>query len=346
MNSGAQEISNHRLLIVGNPDPIHVGSHLLNAARGLGLGAEICDSNEAFAASWPLAKFNWKFRGHRPSHLDGFSQKVVDACQRFQPTWMISTGISPIAEWAVKKIGTLGAKRLNFLTDDPWNPVHLAPWFMKTLPHYDAVFSPRRANLEDLKRIGCDQVYYLPFAYAPELHYPESPADPVEEDRFASDVVFIGGADSDRIPSVVTLIRAGFNVALYGGYWAQFRETKAHSRGHADPQTTRKAIGGAKAALCLVRRGNRDGHSMRTFEAPAIGACLIMESTEEHREIFGRELQSAVYFADTGEMVDKLHWILRHEEERQKLSSSSHQLITKGRNTYGDRLINMLSQAD
>jgi spore maturation protein CgeB len=337
--------TDNRLLIVGNPGAVHVGAHFLNAARAIGLTAQICDSNEAFAAPWPLVKFNWKFRGHRPSNLDRFSQKVVETCRNLRPTWMISTGISPVADWAVEKMGEMGIKRLNFLTDDPWNRAHLAPWFMKTLPLYDVVFSPRRANLADLRQIGCKQVSYLPFAYAPEMHYPEPPVDPAEENRFAADVAFIGGADADRVPSVAALIRAGFNVALYGGYWARFQETKAHSRGHADPQTARKAIGGAKVALCLVRQANRDGHSMRTFEAPAIGACLLMEKTEEHREIFGQEFQTAAYFADTDEMVDKLRWLLSNEGERSRLSLSSHRLITKGGHTYRDRLVKMLSLA-
>ena len=32
-----------------------------------------------------------------------------------------------------------------------------------------------------------------------------------------------------------------------------------------------KGISGARIALCLVRRSNRDGHCMRTFEVPAAG---------------------------------------------------------------------------
>lgn len=343
--SEMRDASACKLLIVGNPDPVHVGSHLLHAARELGLAVEICDSNEAFNASWPVAKFNWKFRGHRPSHLDGFSQKVVETCGRLQPTWMISTGISPISDWAIEKIGLLGTKRLVFLTDDPWNPAHLAPWFMKTLPLYDAVFSPRRANLDDLRQVVGNRVSYLPFAYAPELHYPEPPADASEENQFASDIIFIGGADADRVSIVDPLIRAGFNVALYGGYWGRFQETKAHNRGHADPQTARKAIGGAKVALCLVRQANRDGHSMRTFETPAIGACLLMEKTDEHQEIFGQELQTAAYFVDTDEMVDKTRWLLRNEAERSRLSRLSYQLITNGGHTYRDRLHRMLSMS-
>ena len=42
-------------------------------------------------------------------------------------------------------IGRLGIERINFLTDDPWNPAHHAPWFMKALPEYDEVFTGSEA---------------------------------------------------------------------------------------------------------------------------------------------------------------------------------------------------------
>src|SRR5205823_10084645 len=135
---------------------------------------------------------------------------------------------------------------LNYLTDDPLNQVHCAPWFMKALPYYDHVFSPRRANLEDLRRLDCPAVSYVPFAYAPELHFPEPSATPEEQERFAAEAVVAGGADCDRVPYMAALIRAGFKVALYGGYWERYPETKAHARGHAAPQTLRKAIREAK----------------------------------------------------------------------------------------------------
>jgi len=341
-----QKAENNRLLIVGNQEPIHIGAHLLRAAQDRGLPVEFHNISAAFNAPWPIVKFNWWLRGHRPPWLDRFSRQIIDVCQRFRPRWVLTTGISPIEDRALKAIGQLGVQRLNFLTDDPWNPAHKAPWFMRALPHYDCVFSPRRANLADLRGLGCSGVSYLPFAYAPELHFAEPPITVAEQERFAADVVFAGGADSDRVDYLAALIRAGFKVALYGGYWTRFPETKAYSRGQVGPQILRKAIGGAKVALCLVRRANRDGHSMRTFEVPAIGACMLVENTEEHREIFGKELQAVAYFSDIDEMIEKLKWLLRCDGERQRLSRSSHQLITQGNHTYGDRLISMLSLAD
>jgi len=334
-----------RLLVVGNPEPIHVGAHLLQAALASGLSVNLCDSNKAFAASWPLAKLNWWLRGHRPSRLDDFSRQVIEACQKLQPRWMISTGISPIADWALEAIGELGTRRLNFLTDDPWNPAHRAPWFMKGLPLYDHVFSPRRANLGDLRRIGCRHVSYLPFAYAPEAHFAEPPVTDSEKEKFASDIVFVGGADHDRIPYISALSGEGFNVALYGGYWTRFPETRGHNRGHADLQTSRKAIGGAKIALCLVRRANRDGHSMRTFEVSAIGACMLVEDTEEHREIFGEEGKAVIYFNNIEQMIEKARWLKESDEERQRLARSLHNIITSGKHTYRDRLASMLFPA-
>jgi hypothetical protein len=347
LNGGRLQLaSNHRLLIVGNSEPIHIGAHLLNAARALGLSVELFDSNTAFAASWPVAKLNWWLRGHRPSRLDDFSQEVVEACQRLRPKWLVSTGISPIADWALEAIGKVGTRRLNFLTDDPWNPSHRAPWFMSALPLYDHVFSPRRANLGDLRLLGCRRVSYSRFAYAPEAHFAEPPTTDAEKERFDADVIFAGGADPDRVSYIVALTKAGLDVALYGGYWTRFSETKPYSRGHADPQTLRKAIGGGKISLCLVRRANRDGHSMRTFEVPAIGASMLVEDTEEHREIFGEEGDAVIYFNDIDQLIEKARWLKRRVEERRRLAGASYKLIVNGEHTYKDRLISMLSTAD
>ena len=267
-----------------------------------------------------------------------FSREVVDDCRESRPAWMLATGVAPVDASALEELGTLGVRRIVYLTDDPWNPSHRAEWFMEALPLYDLVFSPRRANLNDLERLGCRGVRYLPFAYAPEVHYPDPPVTPGEARAFASDVVFAGGADTDRVPYVQALLKNGFKVALYGGYWERFRATRLHSRGHADPAALRKAIGGAKVALCLVRRANRDGLAMRSFEVPAIGACMLVEDTAEHREIFGAPDRAVAYFRSSGRNGAKVRRLLDDPIERGRLASEAHRLIVEGGHTYRDRL--------
>ena len=321
---------NDRLLLAGNPQSIHVGAHLEEGARGLGLPVCFCDSQEAFAAA----------RGHRPTRLRAFSQKVVEACREFRPAWLLSTGLAPIEEHALATIGKLGVKRLNYLTDDPWNPVHRASWFLRALSHYDQVFSPRRSNMAALRQHGCPVVCYMPFAYAPSKHLAEGPGN---GNPFAADVIFAGGADADRVPPIAALIAAGFRLALYGGYWNRYPETRPYHLGHACMPALRKAVAAAKIALCLVRRANRDGHVMRTFEIPAMGGCMLAEDTLEHREIFGAEGEAVLYFNSIPDMIGKTRWLIDHDDERQKLAARAHLLIVGGRNTYRDRLAAMLN---
>lgn len=331
-----------RLLLVVNPDVIHIGGHLKQAAEDLNIGFRLCDSMQAFYAPYFLKQFNWRFLGHRPVCLGNFSQRVLSICKEFQPKLLISTGLAPIEAGVLAKIGELGIKRINYLTDDPFNNVHKAMWFMKGLVFYDYIFSPRRSNIEELEKIGCQKVTYLPFAYNPHVHYPEPPSTAEERLKFDADIVFIGGADTDRIPYISALIKAGFKIGLYGTYWDRFLKTRTHNRGYADCQVLRKAISSAKIALCLVRRANRDGHSMRSFEVPAIGACMLTEDTAEHREIFGKDDENVVYFKDSNEMIRKAKFLIENNIERKRLADSAHALILKGRHTYKDRLITML----
>ena len=75
---------------------------------------------------------------------------------------------------------------------------------------------------------------------------------------------------------------------------------------------------------------------------PAIGGCMLTEDTVEHREIFGEDGQAVVYFQTQDEMVEKLRWLLSHDDERHRLADTAHRLITSGKHTYSDRLEAML----
>lgn len=330
------------LLIVGNPAIFHIGAHFRRAAEELSIPVELCDTQRAFDAPWPVIQWNWRVLGHRPPRLSSFSRLVLDRCQTLRPRWLLATGLAPLTADILRRLREMDVACLNYLTDDPWNPAHRAGWFLDALPQYDQVFSPRRANLDDLWRLGCRQVDYLPFAYAPHMHYPES-ATPEESSRYECDVLFYGGADSDRMPYIVALLEAGLDVHLYGGYWDRHARTRPHFKGHADPATLRKAVHGARITLCLVRQANRDGHVMRTFEAPAMGGCMLTEDTAEHRVLFGEDDTATIYFSSLAEMVERAKWLLAAPAERQRLAHAAHTRITRGAHTYADRLRAILS---
>jgi len=332
------------LLLVGDAGQEHVGSHLKHAAQELQLPTEFVNTREESHGLQLRQRITWHLFGHRPAHLVAFSRHVIQQCARYRPEVMLTTGFAPLDAESLKEIGRLGVHRINYLTDDPWNPAQRAPWFLRALLQYDEVFSTRRANLDDLQSLGCKRVRYLQFGFAPHIHFPEALA-PTREGELEGDVIFAGGGDADRVPYIAALAHAGFRVALYGGYWNRFPETRSLTQGLKDPAFLRQAVAAAKVALCLVRRANRDGHCMRTFEIPAIGACMLVENTAEHQELFGPDGQAVVYFDSIPEMVDKARWLLGNELERNRLREAAHRLVWGGGNTYRDRLLLILQSA-
>jgi spore maturation protein CgeB len=331
-----------KLLLVGNPGDGHVGAHLLVAARQLGQPAEFLDVTKAYQASYVRQKWNWWLRGHRPAHLDQFGQNLLDLCRRVHPGRLLVVGIAPPAAQVLRAVKAEGVVCSNYLTDDPWNRQHHAPWFLEALPEYDQVFSPRQANLSEIKT-HCPRsvVSYLPFAYDPGSHFAVSP-EPTEMAALTSDILFAGGADPDRLPWIHDLIAAGWNVGLYGGYWQRDPVTRRYARGIVKLDQLRRAVACAKICLCLVRRANRDGHAMRTFELPAMGACLLVEHTPEHEAIFGPEGKLVLYFRSRQELSSQTRLLLEDAQLRQTLAQNCARSIREGAHTYADRLQAML----
>jgi len=327
-----------RLLIVSNPDVYHIGAHLRHAAETLGLPVSLADMRQSYAKPRWLQSVWWRW-DRQPLRLGPFSRDVLATCQREHPTHLIATGNAPLRATELQAIRRLGVITMVYLTDDPLSPTHRSRWFLQSLLAYDFVFSPRRQNLDDLRRHGCRLVHYLPFAYAPEVHFPQ-PVPAVGGE--AGEILFVGGADSDRLPYLRALTAAGLKVALYGSSWEKYAEFRHLARGFADLAMQRRITPAAGVVLCLVRRSNRDGHSMRSFEAPALGGCLLVEDTPEHREIFGPDGAAVVYFQTLEQMVDRARRLLSQPAERLRLAAAAHARITGGGNTYADRLRSML----
>jgi spore maturation protein CgeB len=85
---------------------------------------------------------------------------------------------------------------------------------------------------------------------------------------------------------------------------------------------------------------------MRSFEAAAIGGCILAEDTAAHRELFGTENRAARYFKTSREMVEQAQALVADAEARQRMSAELHRRVIMGRNTYADRLRAMLRVID
>lgn len=331
-----------RLLLVGNPEEHHVGAHFFAAAEQLGLAATLLDVRKARSRNVWINRLFHRV-GRRPPYLNQFSRNLIKVCRYEKPDILLVTGISAPHLAALEEIGSRGIHRVNYLTDDPWSRRNGAAFFWSALKGYDIVWSPRRANLGDLRRQGCRRAEYLPFAYNPTLHFPELPNTETERRRFACDVAFVGGADSDRIPLAAALATAALKMQLYGGYWDRVRELRPHWRGFVYGRELRQAVGGGTVNICVGRKENRDGHAMRSLELPAMGACIVVEDTAEHRTLFGAEGDCVVYFRSLEDLLNQVKALCNQPVRARLLGQKVfHRICEIGHHTYVDRLCQML----
>lgn len=321
-----------------------MGRHLAAAARSLDLAFEIADTREAWRGPALLQRVSFHLGGHRPLALERFSRRVVQQCRATRPTALLTTGVAPLHARAVRAIRALGIRCINYLTDDPWNRANGASFFWSALRAYDCVCSPRRSNISDLTAHGCSDVRYVPFGYNPEVHFPAPPLSEDERARFGCDVAFVGGADDDRIALIEPLLCSELTVKLYGAYWERNRNTRPYHRGHVHEAEFRAAVSGAKVNLCMGRAANRDGHAMRSFELPAIRACLLVEDTREHREIFGEDDTCVSYYENREHLVTQARALCADPARRERLAAAAHARICDGSNTYAARLRGMLQR--
>jgi spore maturation protein CgeB len=330
-----------RLAIVGFFDGTHVGGSLWRAAMHLGIDTAKFDVSDAERAHRMLRAALWRFGDRRPPRMYPFSKSVVAGCKQSEPVILIATGAAPLTGSALRTLRAMGIVCVNYSTDDPWNPVLRASWHLRVLPEYDVIFTTRRANIASFANIGCGEVHYLPFGYDEWLFCRQARSF----DGPAPDVLFVGGADRDRVAFMSEFLLTGPRVALVGGYWERFPGTRPYAIGPRTPEALCALTAAAKVNLCLVRRANRDGHVMRSFEIAAIGGCMLAEDTAEHRELFGRDGEAVVYFRTAREAAERARSLLADPAERARLSAVLRARISRGAHTYRDRLVSILDVA-
>jgi spore maturation protein CgeB len=329
------------LAIVGAFDGTHVGASLERAAERQRMTVTRFDTADAMRANRLLRAALWRIGGHRPARLDAFSDEVVAGCAEARPALLIATGAAPLTRSALRRLRGIGVACFNYSTDDPWNKAMRASWYLRALPEYAAVFTTRSANLNCFRNIGVADVRYLPFGYDDELF----PAPPERRAVPSYDVLFVGGADDDRISFITRFLQSRLSVALVGGYWQRCPATRPYALGRQPPEAVAHLTAASRINLCLVRRANRDGHVMRSFEIAALGGVMLAEDTAEHRQIFGPDGQAVVYFRTPEDAVIRARALLSDDAERARLSAAARQCIVAGGHTYRDRLNAMLTVA-
>jgi spore maturation protein CgeB len=324
-----------RVCISGGVGGTNVGDSLHHSCKLLDIDSTIIDTKLSSEGNRLWRAICWRVLGHRPASYNKYQRILQRHLDESKPDILITTGVSPVSADTLEFAKKIKVTCANFSTDDPWNKSHIDKRYLKSIPYYDAIFTPRRVNITDFNKSGAKRVEYLPFAYDPRFIKTEN----IDNDK-KIDVLFVGGGDRDRIAMLLPICRSEFNVVIHGNYWGNDPSITKSLRGQVGYQELCKATLKAKINLCLVRRANRDEHVMRSYEIPAIGGFVLAEDTIDHRELYG---DSACYFKTAEDIVVQVRKILNNEHMRSTMSEQCQKKIISENNTYTDRLKTILN---
>lgn len=232
-------------------------------------------------------------------------------------------------EWVtpavIRVLRRFAPKVINYNIDDPLGPRDgpLFRAYRRAVPHYDLLVVMREQNVAEAEALGARKVLWV-FRSADELsHAPRALTDE-DHRRWDCDVLFLGTWMPERGPFLRDLIRRGVPLTIQGSHWQkapEWSELKQAWRGNAIAgDDYAKAIQCARINLGLLSKGNRDLHTTRSLEIPALGALFCAERTPEHLLMY-REGEEAAFWSDAEECAKVCQQLLASESARQLMAA-------------------------
>jgi len=232
---------------------------------------------------------------------------------------------------------------LNFNHDDPYGTRDGNAWLLyrKAVPVYDLVAVVRQENVGEAQALKAKKVR-LVVRSADEVAH--APRVLTEEDhqRWDSEVAFIGTWMPGRGAFMAELVERGVPLSIRGNRWERAPEWPIIQQAWKGPGITNdedyaRAIQCAKVCLGLLSKGNRDLHTTRSLEIPALGGLLCAERTVEHQHLY-REGEEAVFWSSAEECAQVCRDLLADDTKRQTIALRGRQRCLKNQH-YSQPLV-------
>jgi hypothetical protein len=268
--------------------------------------------------------------------------EVVHAVDRFRPdvVWFFNcTHVFPGTIRTIRRRYP-SATLVQYANDNPFTyGRHVRPdyyrHFKQSIPLHHLHFVYRRSNIEDFEALGISPVHLLRSYFIPKEDYRVALGN--IDFAYQSDIVFAGHYEADgRLRALEAVAGLSYRVNLFGPEW--YRGMKAlacnsplrtlYPVRQALGEDYRKAVSGAKIALCFLSKINTDTYTRRNFQIPAMGTFMLSEYSEDLATLFAEGID-AEYFRTVGELVDKARYYLKHEEARERIARKGYERVWK-----------------
>lgn len=296
--------------------------HRLNAIKASGL--EVIEIDSSIGANWPSMLFRFFRKCGFDIDFLGINRRVVEMCakHRLDLLW-VDKG------WLLKRETILYLRRkypnlkiIHYSPDDMFNPGNQTSIYLRAIPYYDSHITTKSFNVAELEAVGAKNVTFVFSAFDPLVHRPMNCDSP---GHYHSDVSFVGDLELERAGSIEFLALNGIKVTVWTqSNWRRFfspHENIIVKEGWFAEDEYARILSGSKIVLCFLRKANRDLHTTRSVEIPACGAFMLGERTTEHLEMFV-EGKEAEFFSSNEELLQKVSFYLRRDEERKSIACS------------------------
>lgn len=205
----------------------------------------------------------------------------------------------------------------------------------------DIIFAYRPSDISNFKLYGAKNIHLLPPWYDSKSNY-VAPLKANEDNRFRNDVVFVGHFENDgRLKIFEEVVKQNINLKIFGPEWnKQIKTSKVLN--HLLPITYlygeeyNKAFTGSKIAIVLYSKLNKDVYTRKCFEIPVTKTFMIAKRTLEMENIF-EEGKDIVFFDNTQELIEKIKYYLKNNQERLAIAQSAYNKIINGNYEVIDR---------
>jgi spore maturation protein CgeB len=243
----------------------------------------------------------------------------------FDVVWVDSGGL--VSRQLVEDLKRVAKRVLNYNVDDPYGNRDANYWlqYRDAVRAYDLVAVVRKENVEEARSLGARKVLMV-YRSADEVAHAPIQLSESERANWTSDVLFVGTAFPERGPFFKELVSYGVPLSIYGNRYERLKEwdTIRHCwKGPAldEKYTYAAAIVAAKVNLGLLSKGNRDLHTQRSLEIPALGGLFCAERTEEHLALY-EEDKEAVFWSSAEECAAKCRALLADEAWRRSVAEN------------------------
>lgn len=238
---------------------------------------------------------------------------------------------------------------INYLNDNPFSGGHGYRFrkFMQAVHQYDLLVVVRTRNIQEAERAGARRVLRV-FLSADEVAHRPRALSAQTYRRFRSDVAFVGTWMPERGPFLAELVNRGVPLSIWGERWhkaPQWDALKACWRGPGvyDAEAYAGAIQAAKINIGLLSKSNRDLHTQRSMEIPALGGLLCAERTVEHQALYQEDVE-AVFCSSAAECAAKCLALLGDPQRRAAIARAGRAKVGRNRN-YNEAVVAKVIEA-